>query len=312
MTGFDDSKVDPEVLEVVAERPYDPEHEVPHDPESGVFAGTSAADQAFGGFEFPRIRDAIAIPEVEDETPAIGELLKDEAKALVEIVSDFGLPNENVNRLITFFDRPDLFNFTSGPIGEHGQIGNGEEITVNPATGETTIYIAPNVVRNFATDATHAIFPVGGDKEIAFARDTGVKMAGTYALSMLCVEVLRRQTAYADPELVADLFDTGHEDLPGLDEEMYTSFLPYRLAARLAITRLARLVTVHYGFEDGIEVAQEYSKLRQRAFDAVQRASYGPYSFDDMGTAYPLSEESAEAFMQKLPNVTKLYSVPTE
>lgn len=301
-----------EILRVIEEPACNPDEEVAHDPESGVFAGESnAAEQAFGGLDFPTIDEAIAIPDAEPEIPDIGELLQDEAKELVNIVRDFGLPEQNVERLAMFFEHPDLFKFVTGPVEGQSQIGNGETITTNPATGETEVYIAPHVVRNFITDATHAIFPVDGDQEIVFARDTGVKMAGTYALSMLCFEVLRRRTEHADQTVVSDLFDTGHEDMPGLDDEMYAEFLPHRLAARLAIVRLARLVTLRYGFEDGFETVNNYTKLRQRAFDAVQRASYGPPSFDDMATAYPLSEASTEEFLTKLPSATarKLFSV---
>lgn len=313
MKGFDDSKLNPEVVKVLRERPYNPADQVPYDPESGIFAGESAAEQAFGGLALPTIQDAIALPGLEPEAPEVGELLKDEAKALVSIVQDFGLPEQNVDRLIMFFERPNLFNFVSSPANDQGQVSLGESIVVNPATGETTVNLAPQIVHNFIADAREAITPVNGDQEIIFARDTGVKMAGMYALSMLCFEVLKRQTAHADPKAVADLFDTGHEDMPKLDDALYANFLPYRLAARLAITRLARLVTLRYGYEDGIEVPKKYGLLRERAFSGLQRASYGgSFSFDDMATARPLSEDSTAQFMRKLPRVTKLYSLPED
>lgn len=282
------------------------DNEIPFDPDSPIFSNENVAEQAFGGLDYATVDEAIALPELHQEYSAtFGDIASGESMALVGLVESYGLPAENVARLAALFTHSDRFTFISSPIGNQAFMRDAEAFVVDTETGRTDVYIAPNMVGNFITDAMHTIEPIDGNEEIAFARDVGVKMACVYALTILCFEVLRQQTEGASSQQLTDLFEIGHEDVPMLDSEGYADFLPHRMAARLAIDRLSQIMSKSYDTLEGQEAVEKYVDHRRRAFETLKRVSLGRFSMIDMATVLPLSVENTQEFLTVLPGVTR-------
>lgn len=280
------------------------DNEIPYDPHSDIFSHAAESDRLFSGIQLDTIEDALRL-DIKESTPSLNGIVGGEGVALTRLVASYGLEAAMVDDLGKILTSTDTFVFKSAPSGNPGIISGADAIFEDPETNITNVYIAPNMIRNFILDAIHTLEPVGGDDEISFARDTGVKMACTYALTLLCFELQRQRAGTVASPKAEELFQVGHEEVPHLSNDQYSEFLPHRLAARLAIDRLAQIVTTEYDVTEAHERVELYGFHRQRAFANLRTASLGGLSMIDIATVRPLSIPATQEFFGLLPHVSR-------
>ncbi len=233
----------------------------------------------------------------------IRQIITGEGEVCIGLFRNYGLPSETANKLDT-------------AIHDTKAIG----VRFFPETVEVPTYIQPVTYENstvvdmnaqtlgvFISDAVHSIRPLGGDEEIRMARDAGVKMAYTFALSLGIVDRLGLSwlESFSDNPEVNDLLNIGIEDIPESTRQDYSRFLPHRVAARLAIDRLFIAADEMFDNDEyATDVVEEYKMHRRIALKYVRATAYG-FSMVDLATLMPLEPDDMKYLAQKLPVLSK-------
>lgn len=260
-------------------------------------------DELLARYEGLSIEEALSLgPEIKELTPSIDEIIPGEGRKLISTLRSYGLSDrlaDKADRLIHEEGRL-IVNFSN----EHAPINKGIEVVTTPDSVD--VIVGARTLRTFISDALHSIGPVGGDDEICFARDTGVKMIYSCALLLGLLEVngITENKATRTSESLRNLMLIGKnpEFEEALTTRQYMGLFPYRLAARLAIERLHAISTEFFDGNsiNGDQVVKRYDHLRRQSLNAIREGSVSDGTFMDIATAMPLSEDNTVEFMSNL------------
>ncbi|MDZ7744780.1 MAG: hypothetical protein U5K77_03445 [Candidatus Saccharibacteria bacterium] len=259
---------------------------------------------------FSSVEDIISLPDdIEPNVPDLKELVAGEGEYIVASLASYGLEQawvEKLDRLVHDSDRLHVI-FENDALGA---LKTGVD-AVRVRDEKVEVSVAASTLRAFISDAYHSIKPIGDNSDLCFARDAGIKMLYTYAVSLGVTSSLGINDLHAELKQdshIRKFLTIGKDDeFSDTDTEQYAAFLPYRVASRLSIDRLESMCAKFFDADSDAagEVVQEYAENRQRALRMLKSASYAGFSLVDLASAYPLSNDATRQFVQDMPGALR-------